>query len=144
MALPILFMNVLRGKKISGLAVVMVGMGLIVGYSSARSSLPVFRLARLCLYCGGHDYLKQIFAIKGIEKHNHTAGHRCSLRRPSYAGFTVLTVSNGSSITGERVLLGLSIPVLEVLYFPQLTKIPVQRVAVFGYLEPLFARGEAA
>ena len=25
------------------------------------------------------------------------------------------------------------------LYFPQLTKIPVQRVAVFGYLEPLSA-----
>ena len=25
------------------------------------------------------------------------------------------------------------------MYFPQLTKIPVQRVAVFGYLEPLSA-----
>ena len=141
---PILFHERLTWQKISGLAVVMVGMGLIVGYGvGEKLSLAGLSFGAIAAILYAAMIISNRYApdIKGIESTTIQLGIGAL-----FVGLLTLVLhgielpSNGSSVNwGALVLLGLFNTGVGGLYFPQLTKIPVQRVAVFGYLEPLSA-----
>ena len=142
---PILFHERLTWQKISGLVVVMIGMGLIVGYGvGEKLSLAGLSFGAIAAVLYAAMIISNRYApdIKGIESTTVQLGIGAL-----FVGLLTLVLHgielppDGSSVNwGALVLLGLfNTGVGGGLYFPQLTKIPVQRVAVFGYLEPLSA-----
>ena len=142
---PILFHERLTWQKVSGLVVVMAGMGLIVGYGvGEKLSLAGLSFGTIAAVLYAAMIISNRYApdIKGIENTTIQLGVGAL-----FVGLLTLVLHgielppDGSSVNwGALVLLGLfNTGVGGGLYFPQLTKIPVQRVAVFGYLEPLSA-----
>lgn len=142
---PILFHERLTWQKVSGLIAVMVGMGLIVGYGvGEKLSLAGLSFGAIAAVLYAAMIISNRYApdIKGIESTTIQLGIGAL-----FVGLLTLVLHgielppDSSSVNwGALVLLGLfNTGVGGGLYFPQLTKIPVQRVAVFGYLEPLSA-----
>lgn len=142
---PLLFGEKLTAKKILGFLVVVIGAALIIGYGVGLNLSPVGLLLgalSAVLYAVMVICNRQLKDVSGIEGTSIQLGIGCAIVALVTVVFHGIELpADPASVNWLAVLtIGLFNTGLgSFLYFPQLTKIPVQRVAVFGYLEPLSA-----
>ena len=142
---PLLFGEKLTVKKVLGFLIVIVGAALIIGYGVGLNLSPLGLLLgalSAVLYAVMVICNRQLKDVSGIEGTSIQLGIGCVIVA------VVTIVFHGIEIPAQpetvNWLAVLTIGLFNtglgsLLYFPQITKIPVQRVAVFGYLEPLSA-----
>ena len=142
---PFLFHETLTRRKVIGFLIVLAGMVLIVSYGVGENlSITglIYGALAAVLYAAMIVLNRYAPDIEGLE------GTAMQLAVGAEAVGIITLLVHGIEIPadihavnwGALLILGLfNTGVGSGLYFPQLTKIPVQRVAVFGYLEPLSA-----
>ena len=133
-------MNVLRGKKSADWLSLWPEWDLSFGGVGEALFGRSFRLGDCSRTVCCHDYLKQICPdIKGIEaQHSWTSVLFVGLLTLVLHVLNYLLTARPSG--GEHWYCSASlIPALEEVFIFRNLQIPVQRVAVFGYLEPLSA-----
>ena len=142
---PLLFGEKLTAKKILGFLVVVIGAALIIGYGVGLNLSPIGLLLgalSAVLYAVMVICNRQLKDVSGIEGTSIQLGIGCAIVALVTVVFHGIELpADPASVNWLAVLtIGLFNTGLgSFLYFAQLTKIPVQRVAVFGYLEPLSA-----
>ena len=142
---PFLFGEKFTTKKILGFLVVVIGAALIIGYGVGLNLSPTGLLLgalSAVLYAIMVICNRQLKNVSGIEGTSIQLGIGCAVVALVTIVFHSIELpADPASVNWLAVLtIGLFNTGLgSFLYFPQLTKIPVQRVAVFGYLEPLSA-----
>ena len=142
---PLLFGEKLTAKKILGFITVVIGATLIIGYGVGLNLSPsglLLGALSAVLYAVMVVCNKQLKHISGLEGTSIQLGIGCALVALITVVFHGIEVP--TDLLSVNWLAVLTIGLFNTglgsfLYFPQLTKIPVQRVAVFGYLEPLSA-----
>lgn len=142
---PFIFGEKLSAKKILGFIVVVAGATLIVSNGVEQNlslvGLSMGALAAI-LYAVMIVCNRHITQISGLENTIIQLGTGCIVVAITTLIFHGIEIpADPSSVHWIAVLIiGLfNTGVGSLLYFPQLTQMPVHRVAIFGYLEPLSA-----
>ena len=143
---PILFRERLTAAKCAGFAVVVIGCVLINTLALGNGTSPVGILCGLASAAGLATMVilnKKVTRTPGLERSLVQLGS-CAVVCGIYLAFTTGLPQVLSHITvadewPNAVFIGALSAIANLLYFSAVAKLPVQRVAVFGYLEPLSA-----
>lgn len=140
---PLVFKERLTALKLAGFAVVLCGLGLVNGEMSAGSEAGqgvMFGLLSACGYAGGVIFFKRSKKVQNLEAATIqlvssflvaalfvgvTQGFQMQIDSSDWLAIFVLGLAN----TGLGCY----------MYFTPVSKLPVQTVAILGYLEPVAA-----
>ena len=140
---PVLFHEKLTAAKTAGFFIVLAGVGLVNGNASAESS------SLWGMFCGGMSAIMYFFMVTFNKKAKQISGMENAVIQLVVSFFTVAVfvgIRQGFviNVPSDDWIWILMLGVVNTgvgcyLYFSPLAKIPVQTVAVCGYLEPLSA-----